>query len=452
MVYVVGQRVWKTAAATAKQEWHERVAALLADLATARGERTTIAEERARLAAQLDERERHGAERVSAVDALIAKVGEQLSATASENMRLGIKWAANVAKSHVDRLQDVYVKENAERDTAVEQMVKPVREGMELLRQLTDRVERDRAKVLGTLQEQLRQLADGHLRLSNETSALTRALRTPQVRGRWGEMALERLVEASGMLRNVDWICQPTLTNDDGSARPDMLISLPGEGRKVVVDSKVPLDAFLKATDAATESERASWMDAHAGQVRKHIDSLSKKKYGDKDADALPIVFLFMPAEALYAEAVARDETLVSYALDRQVMLVSPATLMLALRIVAFAWQQDGLSETAIQVRDLGAQLYSRIGTLAEHFEKLRRSLCATVKAFNHVSATLDSRVLPTSRKLHRVNNLEGPVLAALQPVDELPRTLNAPEFTASAEPAPNEGEPSADAGVDLAA
>ena len=430
VTHVVGHRIWTAATAVAKSEWHERVAQLLAELAAARGERTTVADERARLAAQLEIHEGQGSDRASAVDALVAQVGEQLSNTSTENMRIGLKWAAGVARAHLDRLQDAFSKENADRDRAVEQMVRPVRDGLELLRALTDRVERDRANALGTLQEQLRHLAAGHQRLSDETSALTRALRTPQVRGRWGEMALERLVEASGMLRNVDWVAQPTLTNEDGSARPDMIITLPGNGRKVVVDSKVPLESFLKATDASTEAERARWMDAHAAQVRKHVDSLAKKQYGEKSVDACPVVFLFMPAESLYAEAVARDAALVSYALDRQIMLVSPATLMLALRIVAFAWQQDRLSETVLEVRDLGAQLYARIGTLVEHFEKLRRSIRATVNAFNNVSGALESRVMPTSRTLHRVNNLEGEVLAPLQLVDDIPRALGAPEFT----------------------
>lgn len=430
VTYHISRRAWVAATAAAQAEWHQRAAELLADLAAARGERTTIADEHAKLTAQITAHEAHRHERAAAVDALVSRVGEQLSGTAADNLRAGLKWVASLGKQHVDRLQEAYAQANVHRDQAVEQMIRPVRDGMETLRALTERVEKDRAMVLGTLQEQLRQLADGHQRLTHETSALTRALRTPQVRGRWGEMALERLVEASGMVRHVDWVSQPTLTNDDGTVRPDMLITLPGNGRKLIVDSKVPLDAFLKATDARTEAERTSYLAAHAAQVRTHVDALSKKQYGDKDAEALPIVFLFMPAEALYAEAVAHDDSLVAYALDRQIMLVSPATLMLALRIVAFAWQQDRLSETALEVRDLGAQLYSRIGTLAAHFEKLRRSLSATVAAFNHVSASLEARVLPTSRKLHRVNNLEGQPLAALQPVDDLPRALNAPELT----------------------
>ncbi len=430
VTYFIGRRAWVDATATAQAEWHQRAAELLADVAAARGERTTIADEHAKLSAQIAAHEAHRHERAAAVDALVSRVGEQLSGNAADNLRAGLKWVSSLGKQHVDRLQEAYAQANVHRDHAVEQMIRPVRDGIETLRALTERVEKDRATVLGTLQEQLRQLAAGHQQLTHETSALTRALRTPQVRGRWGEMALERLVEASGMVRHVDWVSQPTLTNDDGTVRPDMLITLPGNGRKLIVDSKVPLDAFLKATDARTEAERTSYLAAHAAQVRTHVDALSKKQYGDKDAEALPIVFLFMPAEALYAEAVAHDDSLVAYALDRQIMLVSPATLMLALRIVAFAWQQDRLSETALEVRDLGAQLYSRIGTLAAHFEKLRRSLSATVAAFNHVSASLEARVLPTSRKLHRVNNLEGQPLAALQPVDDLPRALNAPELT----------------------
>ncbi len=435
ITYLVGRHAWTAATTDAKAEWHERVAMLLAELSAARGERTTVADEHSRLIAQLAAHDEHRDDRAIAVDALIARVGEQLSTSAADNMRAGLKWAAGVAKGHVDRLQEHFSQESAERDRAVEKMVRPVRDGLELLRALTDRVERDRATTLGTLQEQLRELAIGHQRLSDETSALTRALRTPQVRGRWGEMALERLVEASGMLRNVDWVAQPTLASDEGASRPDMLITLPGNGRKIVVDSKVPLEAFLKATDARTEVERTTWMDGHAAQVRKHVELLAKKNYGDKDVQACPIVFLFMPAEALYAEAVARDESLVSYALDRHVMLVSPATLMLALRVVAYAWQQDRLSETALEVRDLGAQLYTRIGTLAEHFDKLRRSLSATVKAFNEASASLESRVLPTSRKLHRVNGLEGTPLPALQPVDGVLHALSAAEFTEQSTP-----------------
>ena len=427
---VVGHKAWSRAFETAKAECHTRAATTLAELAIARGECTSIIAERERLAAQLDAHSAHATERNAAVAALISGSREELLNATSENLRRGLTWAAGVAKSHVERLQDVFARDNAQRDVALEQMVRPVRDGLETLRALTTRVERDRANALGTLQEQLRQLAAGHDRLSEETSSLTRALRTPNVRGQWGEMQLQRLVESAGMLRHVDFVTQPTLTDDDGSSRPDMVITLPGSNsRKIVVDSKAPLDAYLKATDARTESERASWMDAHAAQVRRHVEQLSKKQYGDRHPDANPITFLFLPAESLYAEAVARDGALVQYALERHVMLVSPATLLLALRIVAYAWQQDTLSNTAVHVRELGAQLYARIGTVATHLEKLRRSLSATVSAFNGVSASIESRVLPTSRKLHRLFQREGDVLSALEPIDASAHVLSAGEL-----------------------
>ncbi len=363
------------------------------------------------------------------------RVGEEMATSAADHMRKGLQWAAGVAKSQVERLQSAFAQENASRETAMHAMVSPLRDGIEMLRSLSTRIERERATTLGTLQEQLRQLADGHQRLSDETSALTRALRTPQVRGRWGEMQLERLIEAAGMLKNVDFVMQPTLASEDGVSRPDLIIHCPG-GRSIICDAKVPLMAFLSGVDAETESERAMWMDKHAGQVRAHVDALSKRRYADLVPTALDIVFLFLPAESLYAEAIARDGSLVSYALDRKIMIVSPATLMLALRIVGFAWQQDALSETAVQVRDLGSQLYTRIGKLAAHFEKVRRSLLATASAFNEASASLESRVLPTARKLHRLYNAEGNTLAQLEPLDIAPRAFSAVEFVAATDDA----------------
>ena len=427
----MGRKSWDAASATTQAAWHARLTDLTSQLTTARGERNVLADARAQCSAQLDAHVDHAHDRQAAVEALVTKVGEDMALSAADHMRKGLQWAAGVAKTQVERLQHAFAQENANRDAAVHAMVSPLRDGIELLRDLSTRIERDRAVTLGTLQEQLRQLADGHQRLSDETSALTRALRTPQVRGRWGEMQLERLIEAAGMLKNVDFVLQPTLTSEDGVSRPDLIIHCPG-GRSIICDAKVPLAAFLSGVDADTESERTMWMGKHAAQVRAHVDALSKRRYNELVPTALDIVFLFVPAESLYAEAVARDGSLVSYALDRRVMIVSPATLMLALRIVGFAWQQDALSETAVQVRELGSQLYTRIGKLAAHFEKVRRSLLTTVTAFNEASASLESRVLPTARKLHRLYNAEAAALASLEPLDVAPRALSAQEFVSN--------------------
>ena len=235
--------------------------------------------------------------------------------------------------------------------------------------------------------------------MQQETHNLVTALRSPQTRGRWGEMTLRRSVEAAGMLAHVDFDEQQSTASEGGLLRPDMVVHLPGGG-EVVIDSKVPLDAFLHFTEAQNEEDRKGFLAKHARQLRTHVDQLAKKEYWKQYDGSPEFVVAFIPGEPLLAAACEADATLQDYALNKRVVLATPNTLVAALRTIALSWRQDTLAENAREVKELGAELYERLRTWTGHMQSLQKSLASSVDAYNRAVGSLESRVLVTARKL----------------------------------------------------
>jgi DNA recombination protein RmuC len=256
-----------------------------------------------------------------------------------------------------------------------------------------------------------------------------RALRAPQVRGQWGEMQLRRVVELAGMLEHCDFVEQATVSSEDGRLRPDLIVHLPGH-KAVVVDSKAPLQAYLDAAEETDEARRGAFLDQHARQVRTHIDQLAAKDYANELAEAPDFVVLFLPGEAFFSEACRRDPALIEYAVKKGVIPASPTTLITILKAVAYGWTQERIGENAERIRDLGIELYDRLRTTAEHLDTLRRSLAKSVESYNSAVGSLESRVLPTARKLREMGAASGNELPVLEPVVTTPRAIVAPELT----------------------
>jgi DNA recombination protein RmuC len=305
-----------------------------------------------------------------------------------------------------------------------------IREGLERMGEQLAALDRERASSHAALHEHLRLLGEGQKLLADETETLVRALRAPQVRGQWGEMQLRRVVELAGMLEHCDFVEQATVSSADGRLRPDLIVHLPGH-KAVVVDSKAPLQAYLDATEETDEAKRGAFLDQHARQVRTHIEQLAGKDYANELTEAPDFVVLFLPGEAFFSEACRRDPGLIEYAVNKGVIPASPTTLITILKAVAYGWTQERIGENAERIRDLGIELYDRLRTTAAHLDTLRRSLAKSVESYNSAVGSLESRVLPTARKLRELGAASGEEMAVLEPVVTTPRALVAPELSA---------------------
>lgn len=313
------------------------------------------------------------------------------------------------------------------RELAVQGLVAPVQRTLgELAAQVTA-VEEARLAGGAALAEQLRAMRESSEHLRSETQHLVTALRSSQVRGRWGEMQLRRVVEAAGMLDRVDFVEQAQVRTDDGALRPDMIVQLAG-GKRVVVDAKVAFLGYLEAHQATDDAVRAERMAAHARHVKKHVDDLAGKRYWDQFAPAPEFVVMFIPAEAFYHAALEQDGTLFEYAMERNVVIATPMTLLALLRTVAYAWRQDTLAANAQQVLTLGKELHGRISTLTSHLSRLGRSLDSAAGAYNQTVASLETRVLVTARRFRDLGVVDAD-LETPSPADPQLSALSAPEM-----------------------
>jgi DNA recombination protein RmuC len=290
-------------------------------------------------------------------------------------------------------------------------------------------MELDRRGAYEGLSEKVAQLHAGHEQLRKETHNLVSALRSPQTRGRWGEVQLRRVAEMAGMLPHCDFNEQVSAAGEEGRLRPDMVVHMPGGG-EVVVDAKVPLDAFLQLIDADDDENRALCQAKHARQLRTHVDQLAKKEYWKQFDRSPQMVVAFIPGDQLLAAAFEADPSLQEHAMANGVLLTTPVTLIALLRTVALGWQQETLAENAREVQKLGAELYDRLRTMSGHLQSLQRSLSSSVDAYNKAVGSLESRVLVSARRFPGLGiGREGADLPELIPVDAVPRRLQAVEL-----------------------
>jgi len=321
---------------------------------------------------------------------------------------------------------------------ATERLMRPVHDSLERFNARLAEVERERAALAADLNAQVQAVRSTGDELRRETAALSTALRKPQVRGQWGELQLRRVVELAGMVEHCDFEMQATATGADGrTIRPDLKVTL-AEGRFLYVDSKVPLAAFLDALQSGDDAVRGAGLARFAANVRTHVDQLAAKEYFKAGPASPEFVVLFLPSEALAAEALAQQPDLHEYAAHRNVVIATPTTLIAMLRAVAYGWRQAALSEAAAEVFALGRELADRLGSMGGHFDKLGRSLTAAVRAYNVTLGSLETRVLVTGRRLRDLRVTDAD-LASPAPVEELPRPVTAPELL---EPTPLPGTP----------
>lgn len=310
----------------------------------------------------------------------------------------------------------------------LETTVAPLQESLKRVGLQVEEADRARAQSYGALQQQVETLAD-------RTGSLANALRSPNVRGRWGESQLRNVVELAGMLEHCDFVAQASTRDAEGDLlRPDLVVRIPG-GKSIVVDAKVPLQAYLDAFETQDEGERRARLTAHARQVRDHMTKLSAKAYWRQFTPAPDFVVMFVPDETLLRVAHEHDPRLSEDGWSHHVIIASPSTLMSLLRTVAAVWQQETIAESARQVSDLGRELYRRLATMGAHVTKLGRSLDGAVRAYNETVGSLETRVLPQARAFER-HGITGVELPELAPIERQTRSLNAPELVGDEQPA----------------
>jgi len=359
---------------------------------------------------------------LAAAEASLAGLREQLGSAQQQYREL-------IERERLEALQ----RAEAERgESKVLQALAPVKETLSSMQQKVAELETQRSQQHGELSQQLKSATESEERLRATAESLASALRNNATRGVWGETQLRTLVESAGLINRVDFTMQSTIEAESGTRRPDMVINLPG-GKSIPVDAKVPYNSYIDASAipaTATgdqELRRSQLLAQHAKQVKSHVDALAGKSYWT-GLDASPdFTIAFIPNEPLLAAAMEADPTLMEYAFSKRIILANPVTLWALLKTIAFTWQQDVLTEDAKKLFDLGKELYSRLATLSEHADKLRRSIESTVTSYNTFASSLEQRVLVTARKLDGLD--ESKVIGTPAPVEQQPKKLSQPEL-----------------------
>jgi DNA recombination protein RmuC len=300
--------------------------------------------------------------------------------------------------------------------TSFEAYRQPIADTLKRVDERLGDVERERIQSYARLSEQI-------VALGSSATMLANALRTPAVRGRWGELQLRRVVELAGMLQRCDFDEQPGLFSENGRLRPDLIVHLPG-GKQIVVDAKAPLEQFLEAQTAVDEASRVARLQGHARQVRDHMDRLAAKAYWDQLGNSPEMVEMFLPGESLFSAALQHDLTLIEHGLQQRVLLASPLTLIALLTTVAHSWRQEALTENYREVARLGKEFYERLATFADRFDEIRKRLDGAVQAYNEAAGSFESRILVSARRLRELEVTTADELRPADPIERVPRVL----------------------------
>ena len=327
----------------------------------------------------------------------------------------------NLAKTTLEKYQEGAKGDLDKRQQAIQKTVEPVGKALEKFEERVNNLEERRTKTDAGLKEQLENLAQSQIRLSQTTTGLVNALRKPEGRGRWGELQLRRTVELAGMINYCDFEEQTNVETDAGERlRPDMLIRLPNE-RRVVVDSKVPLAAYLDALDEADADVKTTQLERHARHIRDHIKGLSQKKYWSQFEHTPEFVVLFIPNEAIFSAALEVDPQLIELGVENRVILATPTTLIALLKAIAYGWQQDAVAREAREISALGKELYERIGVVMGYFSSVGKSLGQVVTHYNKAVNSAESRLLVTARKFEALESSTEETLPDVKVVEQQP-------------------------------
>jgi DNA recombination protein RmuC len=387
-----------------------------------------LREDAARLNAVMESEKAAAVEKLEILNKTAAEMHETFKALSSDALRDNSQSFLDLAKTTLEKYQ-VEAKGDLEvKQKEVASLVAPIKESLAKVDAQLQEVEKVRREAYGGLSEQVKSLVITQEKLHSETENLVNSLRTPNVRGRWGEVQLRRVVEISGMLRHCDFVEQTSVTTDEGRLRPDMIIKLPGS-KEVVVDAKVPLLAYSESWKAQSEESRNSHLKNHVRQIRDHMSSLSSKRYWDQFSSSPDFVVMFLPGESIFSVALEYEPGLIEEGFKQRVLLATPTTLIAILSAVAYGWRQERVAESAQAVSELGQELYERLTNLAKNFSGVGRSLTSAVESYNKTVGTLEARVLVSARKFTELGAGSSKEIEQVLPVEKAARMIQAPEL-----------------------
>ncbi len=410
------------------------------DLEIVRAEHGRLREDNVRLRTEIAHQQQTVPEKLALLHQAQGGMTSAFDALASAALRNSTEEFLKLADQKLSNIQQSAMGDLQQRQQTFDDLVKPIRDSLAAVDRKLGDVEQNRVHTGASIGALLQELSQQHSRLRGETENLVRALRTPLVRGRWGEMQLRRVVELAGLLEQCDFEEQPTAMGETGRLRPDLIVRLPA-GRSIVVDAKVPLDAYLGALEAQDDDERRRRMKDHARQVRDHVMKLGAKGYWEQFQPSPEFVVMFLGAEAIYHAALQEDPELIEFGASRRVLLAGPMSLIGVLSAVAQGWRHERLTDSAEEIRKLGKELYERVGKMTEHLDTMRMRLDSTVRAFNDVVGSYEGRVLVTARKFKELGATSGADIDPLQALDSVPRVLQSANLLGLPDDAIVEGE-----------
>jgi DNA recombination protein RmuC len=363
------------------------------------------------------------AERDAAFDLAQARLTKAFADLSHESLRSNSDTFLRLARQNLETQQEKAKSALTEREQAVEALVKPIKDALEASHKQIAALEMARSEAYGGIRNQLEAMQLSQKSLTQETQNLVKALRRPEVRGRWGEITLRRLVELAGMVEHCDFAEQVHTAGDDQAIRPDMIVRMPDQ-RELVVDVKTPLDAYLAAAEAEDDAQRKLGLKRHARNVRAHIRMLSSKAYWNQFERSPEFVILFIPGDQFLSAALNEEPDLIEYALSEQIILATPTSLVALLKAVAYGWRQLALADNAREIRGLAEDLYGRLATFVTHMNRMGRQLASSVENYNKAVGSLERSVLPGARKFTELGVHAKKDIEELETLEPVPRTL----------------------------